>query len=362
MPGVLPFPIATPEQALHRIDTLSGNQLHLVCSRCQLPLVVPVHFLGQVVTCSRCGLPLTVVSTPQPPAVPSTSPPRAFIAAPPLPPPVPLPPPPPPANPTTAEAEEEAWEEEPPQPRNGLVFGCLLALLFLGILGGVVGAVVIGVLLFRSEPSTSDIATTPPAQEIAPANDLPPERLQANDSFWWTDASARALTFSGISVRIDRVAFSNPRFQSRDEILSTNEDYLLVSLTVTNQSKRDVTYKSWYSYRFEDEAGQGALAAELIDDQDRRFELFPIPGADRVEKHIHSEYYIAQDDAISDTLVFKLPANYPRDSKRSLKLSLPAAAFELNDVYRFKIPAYMITESIAPLSIQPSSNGSPANP
>ena len=282
-----------------------------------------------------------MISTPQPPAPPVARIPSGYVAPPPLAaPPVVAPrsmiapsaslqPPP--------QAENEDEVEELPQARSGWFLGCLILSLLACVGLGITAVVVFAIWLSDSlaKQRVSDAEQASEQQQAA-------EKLARLDLTGWTDASKKTINFAGATVHIESVALGEPRFQSKAEILQTGEIYLIIDLTVRNDSRPEILYKSWYSYKYEE--GAETVMAELIDDAGEKFELFPIPGADRVERHVRSEHYIEKNNSISDTLIFKLPPNYKFNAEQGFKLRLPAAAMEDHGFFRFRIPGHMVVD------------------
>jgi hypothetical protein len=160
----------------------------------------------------------------------------------------------------------------------------------------------------------------------------------------YTDASRKAITRDGVTVRIDQVQLGKVDFRSKGEVLQTTAPhYLIVTVMVKNKTRSEpVVYQSWYDHQFEDDQGN-RQDVELQDDNGRRWSVFAVPDADKVERHIKSEVSLSTDDEIADSLIFKLPQQYIDEPIPPLYLSLPGAAVGDDGVYRFYLPAVMVT-------------------
>jgi hypothetical protein len=165
--------------------------------------MVPLTFLGQSITCGGCQL-LFVASAPET---------------------------------TTDSPPEDASEAAV----TGTSPWLLIAMIGLGLLVSF-GVGVLGVILFanyavnNSWPARNFFGSTKPADESENDVLVNPER--------WTDASKRSMSFAGAMVTIDRVMLSPVRFQAVGENRITEDRYLLVNVTVVNQSRAELHYKS----------------------------------------------------------------------------------------------------------------------
>jgi hypothetical protein len=216
---------------------------------------------------------------------------------------------------------------------------CLATALLLFMLVALASTAVVGVVLlvgWAGRQGKNGHATN--AEDGGP----PVQRLLINKREY-TNASRKSVARSGVLVRIDDVAVGKVNYRSKGEILQTaTPNYLMITLNVKNKSRTEpVQYQSWYSYEFKDEA-KGPQTVELPDEDGKRLDLFPIPGADTVERHIRSDITLPFDDEIYDTLVFKLPDDYLDNPVPPLYLKLPAAAIGDEGNYQFHIPGTMI--------------------
>jgi hypothetical protein len=314
-----------------------------------MPLVLPATFAGKTVACSRCGH-AVLVSDPGAQAQP-VLPPHLLAGrgSPLMPPPPPESPAPDPRPPhldkparvdaaieiaTAAVPQIEDRPAEAPRKRSCLASACLMvvvaALSLTAVAGLALGVVYLAWLLPRS-----------PA--IAEARDPSASGNEFNKRDY-IDASRRARTIDGVTVRIDAAQVGKADFRSKGEILQTAKPhYLIVSVNVKNKNRTEpVTYRSWYSHKFEDNQGN-RQDVELRDDTGRSWELFLIPDADTVERHVKDEVSLPTEDEFTDSLVFKLPEECIDEPIPPLYLQLPGAAVGNDSVYRLHLPSTMVT-------------------
>jgi hypothetical protein len=269
---------------------------------------VPQTLIGQAISCGQCGR-----------SIPCTAP--------------------PPISGTEPETNAESTEEVVATSSLTLLAYVLLTL-FISFGIGAIGVVIIASLVLK---------TSWPARNIFQFRDAVPNNQDSTlltNPERWTDASKKSISYAGAMVTIDRVVWSPVRFQAAGENRITDDNYLLVNLTVHNQSRPELLYKSWYSYHFEGE--DEPIMAKCQDIEETEFLLFPIPEADRVEAHFRSEAHINVKDSVTDSILFKLPPDYVLPADAGLKLSLPAEALGDEGFYRFDIP-YTMIETDSPL-------------
>lgn len=312
---------------------MAGRAITQLCPRCQMPLVVPDTFVGRTATCSRCLLEFTVVGT---------SPGQAKVA-------MPVGPKPPhlasrwseePKEPVAADkAVERDTPDEGPvvQGWPWWLLGCASLLVILAV--SIV--ILLAVFVFVSSSWNSPFSGQPePLTEtkIDPAFDFVAQN--ANNQWW--DAKKSTMTVAGVMVRVDAVEIGSVRHSSKGVNLETpNDNYLMITVVIKNKGRVEpVAYKSWYSYEFDEEGLK--RSAQLIDRNGVKLPLFPIPGSERVERHVASDVTLPRGDETIDTLVFKLSEDYADERPQDMRLSLPAAAIEDDGFYQFFIPADMI--------------------
>jgi hypothetical protein len=159
----------------------------------------------------------------------------------------------------------------------------------------------------------------------------------------YADASRKAITIDGVTIRIDKVQVGKVDFRSKGEILQTSTPhFLIVNVNVKNKSRSEpVLYQSWYDQKFEDDQGN-SFDVELRDEHGHQWEVFVVPDADKVEQHFKREVSLTTDDETKDSLVFKLPEEYIDEPIPPLYLTLPGAAVGDDGVYRFHLPGGMV--------------------
>ena len=310
-----------------------------VCSQCQMPLVLPASFAGKTVPCSRCGHAVLVAGGE---ASPET------VVLPPAAQPIPRPPVPRPPHlerkesagslmmPVEAEAAEaDLAEEEAPQPRSCFLTGCLMVGIASLALSAVLGVALLSVWLVQRWPAATDGGEGQPAAGS-------PRALKINKREY-RDASRRAITHAGVTVRIDRAAVGRVDYRSKGEILQTaTPNYLIVNVNVKNKSRAEpVEYQSWYDNEFENDTGE-RQDVHLVDENGVELKLFRVPGAENVERHGLSSAQLPPGDDLTDSLVFKLPEDYLDEPIPPLYLKLPVAAVGDTGDYHFLIPGLMV--------------------
>jgi hypothetical protein len=348
---------------------MPGRAITQVCPQCEMPLVLPASFVGKTVPCSRCGHSVLVggPDLPPPPALPVGLPPSGVpsalpgarpvpphlanklgmpLAVPPNPPGPPPPAPTPPhlqkaalaANPmspaaSAAPAADEATEEQP-EPRSCLLSGCYVVGVAMFVLAGILGAALATVWISRQwqQPVANN------GEE--PGETIRGKKIRKKD---YKDSSKNAITYSGVTVRIDKVQVGKVDFRSKGEILQTaTPNYLIINVNVKNKNREEpVEYHSWYDNRFEDDAGN-KQDVELIDDNGVELKLFRIPEAENVERHSKSDASLPMGDDITDSLIFKLPEGYLDEPIPAQYLKLPMVAVGETKDFLFYIPIIMI--------------------
>lgn len=323
------------------------------CPQCQMALVLPVTYAGRKVPCSRCGTEVLIqlpVASPLPPA-------RAVSQAPVVLPPhlaganvVPEPNAPvpgsqghrPPHLQGTAAGNETALpfpkSADGHRVRRKTRSWLGTAMLTLGV-AALASTLILGIVILAAWWGELNTA------EDDGSGEEPPEVAAAKiDKSQYTNAQKKSASVAGMLVRIDRVAVGKVHYRSKGEIFETSTpNYLMITLNIKNKSHTDpVEYQSWYTFEFEDEGDDGPQPMKLIDENGVEIEIFPIPGADSVERHVVSSTKLETGDDAYDTLVFKLDPEYLENPVPSLYLTLPAAAVGQPGTFRFHIPGAMV--------------------
>lgn len=305
---------------------MSPRAITQVCPQCAMPMVLPLSYVGKTIACSRCGHAVLVSGPDAPVVAPSEALPQPVLppqlntgdASP----PAALPP-----------FEVEGSPAAAPRGRSCLTSGCLTVVSAALVLAGVVGVALLMVYLGQLMPPSSNAEGEP--------EESPPARKFNKREY--TDASRKAITIAGVTVRIDKVQLGKVDYRSNGEILQTaTPHYLIVTVNVKNKERDEpVTYQSWYDHEFEDDAGH-RQDVELRDGNGVHWTVFRVPRAENVERHITSETSLPLGDDITDSLVFKLPEEYVDEPIPPLYLKLPAAAVGDDRTYRFHLPAIMV--------------------
>ena len=154
----------------------------------------------------------------------------------------------------------------------------------------------------------------------------------------WADASGNTVvSISKVAVEVDYVEYGEVRAKdaSRRVIVSDAKDYLQVFLTITNHDPRAFRYASWYGNTF-DSGGQ-SVAASLVDDQGRSYEMREFGSVSGVRGHTE-QANLTSRESVSDVVIFAIPSTLNRREIRYFRLELPAEAYGGSGIYRFEIP------------------------
>jgi hypothetical protein len=288
-----------------------------------MPLLLPPSFAGKTVACSRCGHAVLVTAASPEPQAADPRPPHLQTAA---------------AVPQSAAAKAVAIElnrkhRSTKASRKRSCVGLMLvaaALSMAAVVG--LGLLVVHLVQMGQTPA------------VAEGNGGETGANRAFNKREYTDASRKAITIAGVTVRIEQAQVGKVDYRSQGKILQTaTPHYLIVNVNVKNKSRGEpVRYQSWCDHTFEDGQGQSE-DVELQDDNGRRWEVFVLPEADMIERHVKPESSLSADDEITDSLVFQLPEEYHDGAVPPLFLALPAAAVgSAGDYFRFKLPGLMI--------------------
>jgi len=298
-----------------------------LCPHCQMPLVLPATYAGRTVACGRCGAAIVVMGGEAAPATgasllpPSAGPilpPQAAGAT----------------DPLASIAESTPLVRRVRRPRSCFATGCLVV----GIVSLAAAAIVGIVLVAAWLPGL-------PRPKRASGPDMIPRGAgkQPIDKREYTDASRKAVNYAGVLVRVDRVEAGKVFYRSKRQNLQTaTPNYLIINLNIQNKSRAEpVEYLSWYDNQFVTGDGE-PLDLELVDEDGVTLEVFPIAEAENVERHGVSSSLLPRGDDTNDSLVFKLPDDYPSDPFPSLYLKLPVAAVGDEGFFKFHIPGEMV--------------------
>jgi hypothetical protein len=149
----------------------------------------------------------------------------------------------------------------------------------------------------------------------------------------WVDAVGKSLEIDDASVKIDRVEWGHVRGRdSHGKIITSDDPYLSIIVTIRNHARRQFVYQSWHS---------GPHPAVLMDETNREFGRFQVPRFKAIEWHIPDEK-LERGQRADDRLVFAIPRDVKHDAVAALRLELPAEAVERRGAFRFRIPVEMI--------------------
>ncbi len=145
-----------------------------------------------------------------------------------------------------------------------------------------------------------------------------------------------------MKLKVERVFYGSIRVKDlSNQVLSTADDNLLgITVSALNQGSRPRAFENWYGHVFEAEQGEEIIAV-LIDDQNRNYSLLKFDDVSHIEGQRLADK-IGPQKTIQDTLVFLIPKDVDRSEIKYLRLTLPGAAVELSDFFRFQIPPTMI--------------------
>jgi hypothetical protein len=218
-------------------------------------------------------------------------------------------------------------------PRKSASGGLTLILLLLAALFVVLGATVVVVLLItqRNLPGTGPAGSNRAGGNRTNDGDhrIAQERAEAA----WADAVGKSLEIDRASIKIDRAEWGLVRGRdSHGQIITSDDPYLSIIVTIRNHSRSPFLYQSWHS---------GPHPAVLMDETNREFGRFQVPRFKAIEWHIPDER-LERGQRSADRLVFAIPTDVKHDSVAAFRLELPAEAVERQGVFRFRIPVEMI--------------------
>ena len=215
--------------------------------------------------------------------------------------------------------------------RSGLIF----ALVSLAVLG-----TGLAVLAFKS---LSESSSSVPERNVSERS--VPHVNDSGAEVHWTDASRSSQKRRQIVVRVVRVVRGPIRVKNlaSEVIVTDGDDLLAVTLSIRNDGSRPRPFHSWFEHSFQTPEGVD-VPIELVDDLGHVY--FPVNFEDvsRVVGQRWAEQ-IDPNERLQDVLVFGFPPDIDLNDVGFFRLSLPAAAVELSDRFRFQIPATMVEAS-----------------
>lgn len=214
--------------------------------------------------------------------------------------------------------------------RRGSGGGMLAAYVLVGVACLALAGVLLAVLFLRMNEDQS-IADAP--EETGVVYLTPRGSHEAT----WADASREiVVSMNEVAVKVDYVCYGGVRAKNElnEVIFSDDTNYLQVYVDLKNTGATIRNYTSWYgqSYMTVD----GEVAATLLDDQGRQYEMTRFTHVHAVKGHT-SEARLLQGDSAKDVVIFVIPESVDRRSIRHFHLELPAACYGDAGVYRFEI-------------------------
>jgi hypothetical protein len=228
------------------------------------------------------------------------------------------------SGPSPAEAGRPEVSQAEAASSESTAGGLALVLVLLVALLVVVGATVVVVLMITK----GDV----PVSQRAENRERTVVQQQRAEAIW-TDAVGKSLTIDDASVKIDRVEWGQVRGRdSHGRIITSDDPYLSIMVTVRNRGRGQFLYQSWHS---------GPHPAVLMDENNREFGRFDVPRFNAIEWHIPDEL-LERGRQTDDRLIFAIPGDVKHDAVTAFRLELPAQAVEREGVFRFRIPVEMI--------------------
>jgi len=158
----------------------------------------------------------------------------------------------------------------------------------------------------------------------------------------WSDASRSiVVSMNDVAVGVDYVGYGGVRAKNElnEVIFSDDTNYLQIYVDVKNHGPTLRNYTSWYGQSFM--TTNGEVAATLVDDQGRQYEMTRFTNVNSVKGHT-PRASLANGDSVKDVVIFVIPDSVDRRSIGYFHLELPAACYGDEGVYRFEIsPAYI---------------------
>jgi hypothetical protein len=169
----------------------------------------------------------------------------------------------------------------------------------------------------------------------APGQTGPPSAREPS-GVTWIDASREAWKSGDVTVKVRAAAIGRAKLiDATKRVSDTQEDYLLLLVEIANRSTtRKIQYSSW-NLRGE--------RPRLTDNLKNPYLLQVAPGGGIFEgqQRVKSIY---PEKTTEDLLVFERPV----DKARSLRIQLPAAAFEGTGTGYIEIPMSMVKSDLGP--------------
>ena len=158
----------------------------------------------------------------------------------------------------------------------------------------------------------------------------------------WIDASRESWKCGDVTVKVPSATIAAAQLvDAAKRVSDTQDEFLLVRLELTNQSStRKIEYSSW-SVRGQE--------PQLVDDLKNKYSLQKAPSGGVFEGQVRSKS-IYPEKSLEDLLVFERPVG----RAKSLRLQLPAAAFEGQGTGYLEIPMSMVRSGPGPVGKSPA--------
>lgn len=187
-----------------------------------------------------------------------------------------------------------------------------------------------------SSPGTSEASSTGgPAAASAHAKGAA-ERMSEPPGVTWIDAMREAWKCGEVTVKVRAAAIARARvIDSAKRIADTQEDYLLLLLDIANTSAtRKIEYTGW---------GARGEQPRLTDNLKNAYTVQVAPGGGIFDGQQRGKS-IYPEKTLEDLLVFERPVG----RAQSLRLQLPAAAFQGTGTGYIEIPMAMVKSELGP--------------
>ncbi len=158
----------------------------------------------------------------------------------------------------------------------------------------------------------------------------------------WRDAEGGGLTLGTARVEIVRAEFGETRGRdAAGTVVISDRQYLSIIVRIENYGQTPLHYHSWYGNEFS--VADTKVRVRLWDDAKRQYPWILFDDVVSVRWHTPSAE-IEPGKKIEDVIIFDLPESLDRDSVKSLRIELPAAAVGQEGFYHFELPRSMIED------------------
>ncbi len=212
-----------------------------------------------------------------------------------------------------------------------------------GVIWTFVAMLAFGVILTVLVAATFYIVRALPQADNGSAS-TEPTSSDAQDQvlYRWTNAAKFSQRMGPMKLKVERVVFGALRARDlKNEVFTTEDDNLLgITVSALNEGQRARVFQNWYGHAFVADDG-AELIARLTDDQGRDYALLKFDDVSQIEGQRLADQ-IDPQQSVQDTVVFMIPDDVDRTAIKYFHLTLPGAAVDLAEFFRFQIPASMI--------------------